>query len=109
LKDLYDEIWVYGLPQICDPLEGIALPPNVRQKMVYTGYLHRELPVRENAQQTRAITDKPYLLVTTGGGGDGEPAAGGRNSCPIARINRSRELRGRANRCRPSKLCVAAA
>ncbi len=26
LRDLYDEIWVYGLPQICDPLAGIALP-----------------------------------------------------------------------------------
>jgi predicted glycosyltransferase len=72
LKDLYDEIWVYGLPQICDPLEGITLPSNVRQKMVYTGYLHRELPIRENGQQPRPITDRPYLLVTTGGGGDGE-------------------------------------
>src|SRR5258706_14312376 len=72
LRELYDEIWVYGLPQICDPLEGVAVPPSVRQKMVFTGYLHRELPVRENAQQPRAITDRPYLLVTTGGGGDGE-------------------------------------
>ena len=23
LRDLYDDIWVYGLPQICDPLEGV--------------------------------------------------------------------------------------
>jgi len=23
LRDLYDEIWIYGLPQICDPLEGL--------------------------------------------------------------------------------------
>ena len=72
LRDLYDEIWVYGLPQICDPVEGIALPAGVRQKMVYTGYLHRELPARENAQQHHRIPDRPYLLVTTGGGGDGE-------------------------------------
>ena len=43
LRDLYDEIWVYGLPQICDPLEGVSLPIRVRQKMVYTGYLHREV------------------------------------------------------------------
>lgn len=72
LKDLYDDIWVYGLPQICDPLAGIALPSRVRRKMVYTGYLHRELPVRENAQPPRSLPDRPYLLVTTGGGGDGE-------------------------------------
>ena len=27
---LYDDIWVYGLPQICDPLAGIELPRRVR-------------------------------------------------------------------------------
>jgi predicted glycosyltransferase len=26
-------IWVYGLPQICDPLEGIDLPKSVKRKM----------------------------------------------------------------------------
>jgi predicted glycosyltransferase len=72
LRDLYDQIWVYGLPQICDPLEGISLPGKVRQKMVYTGYLHRELPVKAAATRLPAITERPYLLVTPGGGGDGE-------------------------------------
>jgi predicted glycosyltransferase len=72
LRELYDEIWVYGLPQICDPLEGIALPPRVRQKMVYTGYLHREVPQHGMPEGMPEITDRPYLLVTTGGGGDGE-------------------------------------
>ena len=72
LRELYDEIWVYGLPQICDPLEGIALPPRVRQKMVYTGYLHREVPTHGMPEGLPEITERPYLLVTTGGGGDGE-------------------------------------
>lgn len=72
LKDLYDQIWVYGLPQICDPLEGISLPAKVRQKMIYTGYLHREVPSNSAPQRLPAITERPYLLVTTGGGGDGE-------------------------------------
>ena len=72
LRELYDEIWVYGLPQICDPLEGIALPPRVRQKMVYTGYLHREVPGHGMPEGLPDITERPYLLVTTGGGGDGE-------------------------------------
>src|SRR5689334_11042103 len=65
LRDLYDDIWVYGLPQICDPLQGIALPARVREKVVFTGYLHRELPTRKIAQQHRAITERPYLLVST--------------------------------------------
>jgi len=72
LRDLYDEIWVYGLPQICDPLEGVALPPRVRQKMVYTGYLHREVPVHGTPARLPEIANRPFLLVTTGGGGDGE-------------------------------------
>jgi predicted glycosyltransferase len=72
LENLYDEIWVYGLPQICDPLAEIDLSPQVRRKMVFTGYLEREdargAPVAEHALPF----DRPYLLVTPGGGGDGE-------------------------------------
>jgi predicted glycosyltransferase len=72
LRDLYDEVWVYGLPQICDPLEGIAMPLRVRHKMVYTGYLHREVPKDGAPPRLPEMTHRPYLLVTTGGGGDGE-------------------------------------
>tara|TARA_R110000868_G_scaffold6363_5_gene36098 strand:+ start:1449 stop:2669 length:1221 start_codon:yes stop_codon:yes gene_type:complete len=72
LENLYDEIWVYGLPQICDPLAEIDLSAQVRRKMVYTGYLEREdargAPVADHA----IPFDRPYLLVTPGGGGDGE-------------------------------------
>ena len=72
LRDLYDEIWIYGLPQICDPLEGIAIPSSVRKKISYTGYLHREVSQAGTPPRLPDITKKPYLLVTTGGGGDGE-------------------------------------
>ncbi len=72
LRDLYDEIWIYGLPQMCDPLEGIAIPASVRKKIFYTGYLHREVSTGGAPPRLPDITRKPYLLVTTGGGGDGE-------------------------------------
>lgn len=72
LREIYDEIWVYGLPQICNPLEGISLPLSVRQKMTYTGYLHREVPTGGAPPRLPEIANRPYLLVTTGGGGDGE-------------------------------------
>jgi len=72
LRDLYDEIWVYGLPQICDPLEGIAVPRSVRRKMVYTGYLKREVPASPPSHEVASLTEEPFLLVTPGGGGDGE-------------------------------------
>lgn len=72
LRDLYDEIWVYGLPQICDPLEGIAVPKSVRRKMLYTGYLRREAPSSPPSHEVAALAAEPFLLVTPGGGGDGE-------------------------------------
>ncbi len=70
LVDLYDEIWVYGLQQICDPLEGIDAPDTVRRKMTYTGYLRREESKIDHPFTSR--WDQPFILVTPGGGGDGE-------------------------------------
>jgi predicted glycosyltransferase len=73
LSDYYDELWVYGLPQICDPLEGIELPASVRRRMVYTGYLRRQVGRSAAAStDTRGLPDGDFLLVTPGGGGDGE-------------------------------------
>lgn len=71
LRDFYDEIWVYGLPQICDPLEGIELPDSVRRKMTYTGYLRRSLQM-DAGSAASLVGSAPYVLVTPGGGGDGE-------------------------------------
>jgi predicted glycosyltransferase len=72
LRDLYDEIWVYGLPDICDPLADIALPRSVRRKMAYTGYLKRSVPKSLKGQAPEVPFEEPYLLATAGGGGDGE-------------------------------------
>ncbi|GIK97931.1 MAG: membrane protein [Alphaproteobacteria bacterium] len=72
LRDLYDDIWVYGLPQICDPLAGIDLPRSVRKKMTYTGYLRRNLPNAGAPATPLQKIQEPFILVTTGGGGDGE-------------------------------------
>jgi predicted glycosyltransferase len=72
LRDLYDEIWVYGLPQICDPLQGLQVPRQVRRRMTYTGYLRRRTPDSPSTRPLPEIVSEPYVLVTTGGGGDGE-------------------------------------
>ncbi|MGH6929588.1 MAG: glycosyltransferase family protein, partial [Dongiaceae bacterium] len=72
LRELYDDIWVYGLPQICDPLAGIDLSRSVRQKMTYTGYLQRSLPTKPTTPTPLTKISEPFILVTTGGGGDGE-------------------------------------
>ncbi len=76
LAELYDEIWVYGLPQICDPLDGLQLPLSVRRKTAFTGYIRRSLPSpaipANNAAAHVFGEDEPFLLVTAGGGGDGD-------------------------------------
>lgn len=72
LSDLYDEIWVYGLPQIHDPLAEIELPDSVRRKVVYTGYLKRTVPVLSPEAALPEAIEEPFVLVTTGGGGDGD-------------------------------------
>lgn len=71
LTEYYQEIWVYGVREIFDPLTSIALPPGVRERMVYTGYLRR---IRSAAVRRLPLAKihRPYLLVTIGGGGDGE-------------------------------------
>ena len=65
LQNFYDDIWVYGLPQICDPLAGIDLSASVRKRMTYTGYLNRILPDTSAHPQLEKI-DSNYLLVTVG-------------------------------------------
>ena len=71
LRDLYDEIWVYGLPQICDPLEGLEVTPSVHRKITYTGYLGHDPSLERQASSNAALVEEPFLLVTPGGGGDG--------------------------------------
>jgi len=72
LRDLYDEIWVYGDPKICDPLAGLGMPQVIRDKVRFTGYLRRELPAEAPAHSPLNKIETPYLLVTPGGGGDGQ-------------------------------------
>lgn len=72
LRDFYNEIWVYGLPQICEPLKGLPLSDDVVRKITYTGYLPIKVPEVSEPTSLPEITNRPYLLVTTGGGGDGD-------------------------------------
>jgi predicted glycosyltransferase len=71
LHDLYDEIWVYGLPQIFDPLTELPSMLPLARKTVFTGYLRRSAPTAP-PQNEHELPAEPYILVTTGGGGDGE-------------------------------------
>ena len=71
LEDLYDEIWVYGKAEVHDPLEGIGVSTNVYEKILYTGYLKRDVPNGDGTAELNPFDDEPFILVTPGGGGDG--------------------------------------
>ncbi len=68
--DLYDEIWVYGKREIYDPLVGLPIADNVREKVRFTGYLRRKMTASSVYQPT-PFDEERYILVTPGGGGDG--------------------------------------
>jgi len=56
LEEIYDDVWVYGKRAVHDPLEGIAVSDAVRQKMIFTGYLKREIPATSRPRTTRSAT-----------------------------------------------------
>jgi len=68
----YDEIWIYGLPEIFEPLAGINLPEAVQARIRYTGYLRREAPDEWPEPHMGERIPSGSVLVTPGGGGDGE-------------------------------------
>ena len=72
LQDLYDDIWIYGLEDIWDPLADIEMPQAVRDKVSFTGYLPRSVPQVPGLRPMTEPMEEPYLLVTPGGGGDGD-------------------------------------
>ena len=68
----YDEIWVYGLKDVYQPLAALRLPREVERRITYTGYIRREVPREPPLIRYPKITKQPFILVTTGGGGDGD-------------------------------------
>lgn len=65
-EKIYDDIWVYGVKSVYNPVEGLDLSQETRDRMHWTGYLRREIT---DATDT---PDDPYILITPGGGGDGK-------------------------------------
>lgn len=66
VEEFYDEVWIYGSKSFYDPTKGLDLSPKVRARMHWTGFLRREVTDEHEG------IDAPYILITPGGGGDGE-------------------------------------
>lgn len=72
MEHFYDEIWVYGLREIYEPLAALPMSADTKSRIAYTGYLPREAPLEPSLIRYPKCTKGPFVLVTTGGGGDGD-------------------------------------
>jgi len=77
LETLYSEIWVYGNQEFYDPIVEYQIPDAIIPKIFFTGYIPRKIPSREEVRKERrrhgVEGDRKFVVVTTGGGGDGYP------------------------------------
>ncbi len=75
LEQLYDEIWVYGNKYIYNPIEMYKIPLSIHNRVKFTGYIPRKTlkPSKKSRvrKRYRIMEDDKFILVTTGGGGDG--------------------------------------
>lgn len=67
-EHFYDQFWIYGDQSVYNPLQSLGISDDFKRRVHYTGYLRRAAPVELPATQM----EDPFVLVTPGGGGDGE-------------------------------------
>ncbi|WP_261799042.1 glycosyltransferase family protein [Actinomyces ruminicola] len=68
LRELIDEVWVYGDPAVHDPVATGEVPMSLRDRAVFTGYLANG---RSQLEHGRRAPSDPFVLTTVGGGSDG--------------------------------------
>ncbi|MBW1996559.1 MAG: glycosyltransferase, partial [Deltaproteobacteria bacterium] len=75
MEKLYDEIWIYGNRELYDPVQEYEVPEPTSKKMVFTGYIPRQVPsmkvVRKIKRKQVRHEGEKLVVVTAGGGGDG--------------------------------------
>ncbi|HJE51211.1 MAG TPA: glycosyl transferase family 28 [Tessaracoccus flavescens] len=69
LRELVDEVWIYGDRNVHDPIATGEAPPALVDRIRFTGYLAngRADAVAEDG----LVENPPFILTTTGGGSDG--------------------------------------
>lgn len=73
IRQYYDAVWVYGDKDVLDVAEEYDLPPDVRRRMSYTGYLDQRR--RAPGASTSAVNQSGNVVCLLGGGQDGLPVA----------------------------------
>lgn len=72
VKAFYDEVWVYGDPEVYDPVAEYGWDADIAAKVRYTGYLGRYLEPRPiPSEPALDIPPRPVAACMVGGGEDG--------------------------------------
>ena len=73
----YDHILVYGSRHLFDLVHEYAIPASIASKIRYCGYIARNdskvVSTIDRLKEASATSNRPVILVTAGGGGDGYP------------------------------------
>ncbi len=75
LEQVYDAVLLYGERRLFDPVRAYGMAPQAARKVQECGYLRRSAHPRPRDAVRRElnVTDRPLVVVTVGGGGDGYP------------------------------------
>lgn len=70
----YDEVVIYGLPEVYDFVKEYQIPAYLARKVSYAGYIDRVADPVKTAEMRRryAPNGEKLALCTVGGGGDGQ-------------------------------------
>ena len=75
IREYYDEVWVYGDPEVYDLVRECAFAPDVTDKVRYLGYLDQrsrlDFAPCGHGQPDQRLPAGPFALCTLGGGQDG--------------------------------------
>lgn len=83
VAEAFDEVWIYGDPNVYDPRETGEVPPRLAVKAQSTGYLSQSRPADVPAADVRRADVRPdvtvvdsvqtgrFILTCLGGGSDG--------------------------------------
>lgn len=70
----YDEVVIYGLPEVFDFVKEYQIPAYLARKISYAGYIDRVADADKTTEMRRryAANGEKLALCTVGGGGDGQ-------------------------------------
>ncbi len=68
VREFYSYIWVYGDPKVYNLVEEYRLAPDLKSRVIFTGYHNQRLRLPDRACHQEP---SPYVLCLVGGGQDG--------------------------------------